>query len=238
MAFFIERLVDSCLKALMKKVLAIVAHPDDETLGCGATLIKHIQNGDEVRVLVMTDGETSRQAGNASQRKEQFERVCRQMEIKHFSILSFEDQRLDSYPFIELTRGIRELKDQYSPDIVYTHSVSDLNIDHQLTAKAALTVFRPFPNEKLSKLLSFEIPASSEWSSVTEHSRFTPNYFVKISKDQLNRKIAALSLYKGELRDYPHPRSEEYIRVLAQHRGATIGTNLAEAFMVERIIDE
>ncbi len=219
----------------MSKVLTLVAHPDDEVLGCGATLIKHIDNGDEVRVICLTDGESSRGELNVQTRLEQFHQAMDFLGIKDFSILNFKDQRLDSYPLQEIVLKVEEIKKIFKPNIIYTHSRVDLNQDHKLTNQIALTVFRPTPQESVSKILSFEIPSSTGWD--TQEKNFTPNYYSSCSEAQIAKKIQALSLYKSELRDYPHPRSAKALWSLSQFRGSSVGVDYAEAFYIERIIE-
>jgi LmbE family N-acetylglucosaminyl deacetylase len=219
-----------------QRVLVIGAHPDDEVLGCGGTIAKHSSQGDEVIVLILTDGESSRESFNTLERKSQLNKACAILGVKQTIIAPFKDSLLDSYPLLEVVREVEKVAKSFRPHILYTHSEADLNIDHTVTHRAVLTAFRPLPQSELGQIHTFEIPSSSEWGSWKQRSHFIPNYFSEIDRSLFDKKMEALKCYEDELRSYPHPRSEEYIEALLKVRGGSVGVNLAEAFFTERII--
>ena len=143
---------------------------------------------------------------------------------------------MDSVPILEIIKFIESFKKNFYPDIIYTHSPSDLNIDHTITAKATLTAFRPEPQEKYSEIRFFEIASSTDFTLKQLNDRFEPNLFINI-KDFIDKKIEALKCYEIEMRDYPHSRSYEKIKSLAEYRGAQSGLEYAEAFEIVRKID-
>jgi LmbE family N-acetylglucosaminyl deacetylase len=220
---------------LSKTVLVVVAHPDDEVLGCGGTILNHVESGDSVHLIVMADGETSRNTANLKDRDSALGKVKEALKIESYKCLKFPDNRLDSVDFLDVVKGleaaVEDLKIQ--PNIIYTHHFGDLNIDHQLTHKAVMTAFRPLPNSKVESIYSFETVSSTEWTSPSMGSPFLANYFVDISKT-LEKKMQTLKLYENEMRAYPHARSYENVVNLAKSRGSSVGVNAAEAFVLER----
>ena len=139
--------------------------------------------------------------------------------------------RLDTLPIIDLNKIIEsEIKD-FSPDVVMTHSESDVNNDHKIVYKSVCMATRPGVFDSLKTILSFEVLSSSEWNF---DNPFTPNIFEEINKEQLNKKWSALSYFEDEIRPYPHPRSFEGIETLAKYRGIQSGCPYAESFKIIR----
>ncbi|QQS35591.1 MAG: PIG-L family deacetylase [Ignavibacteriales bacterium] len=220
------------------KILVVVAHPDDEVLGMGGALLKHQSNGDNIFVHILTNGESSRlnevsgskEFGNAiERRKAAAQEVSKVLAVKDLLIDNYDDQMLDTYPLISITKSIESFSKKIRPDIVYTHSNYDVNEDHRITFTAVLNAFRPAQNNYPSKILSAEIPSSTEWG----YQGFFPNYFVNIS-DFLEKKIYLLSFYKNETRESPHPRSVDNIIINSKKWGSVIHCNAAEAFILIR----
>lgn len=226
------------------KVLAVVAHPDDEVLGCGGTLIKHTDAGDEVAVAILGEGKTSRYELGADQRRSKSELKRFEGEINEAKALlgvkqlfrfNFPDNRFDSVDLLEIVKVLEKLKEELHPDIIYTHHRFDINVDHLVTAQAVTTAFRPIAGELASKILAFETPSSTEWQIPGHGMEFAPNYYVDISA-VLDRKIKALECYQSELRHYPHPRSLKSIELIAKRWGINVGLFAAEPFMLLREI--
>jgi len=211
------------------KVLVVVAHPDDETLGCGGTIAKHTLSGDEVYCLILMEQLTSR--GITEEQKDNSIRAAKVLGIKELFFDKFPDQQFDSVPFLNIVKSIEKVKEEVNPNTIYTHYEYDLNLDHRITFQACLTAFRPLPGVSVKEIYSLEVPSSTEWGSKT----FTPNVFVDIS-ETFDKKIEALKCYESELRKYPHPRSIEAIRVLAKYRGYQSGLEMAETFQLVRWI--
>lgn len=230
-----------CLNHMSKLVLVIMAHPDDEVLACGGTIAKHSANGDRVVVAILGEGKASRQnEKNALKirrdiqmlRKESTEanRILGVLEVIY---KDFPDNAIDSIPLLNVIQYIEELKRKYRPDIVYTHNVSDLNIDHQLIFKAVLTAFRPIKNDYVPFIYACEVPSATEWQAPNTGLGFQPNVFVDIC-DTLEIKKRALAAYSSELREYPHPRSIEAIDVIGKRWGIMVGFEAAEPFILVR----
>lgn len=226
-------------KIKMIKVLVIVAHPDDEALGCGGTVAKHAQSGDEVYCLILGEGIVAREGSVASIEKgkealkQDALRAAKILGIKELIFKDFPDQRLDTIPLLDVIKSIEEVKQRIKPDIIYTHHQGDLNIDHQITFKAGLTACRPMKDESVKEIYSFEIPSSTEWNSPEVQNYFMPNVFVDIS-DTFKKKLEAIEAYQSETREYPHPRSPRALEIIARHWGVTVGKELAEAFRLVR----
>ena len=222
----------------MRRILIIVAHPDDEVLGCGGTIAKHSDLGDLVNVIFLADGVNSRSDAGLIEleiRKTNAKAACKILGVNHISFGQFPDNKLDTLPLIEIVKYIETALTEFNPDIIYTHSALDLNIDHQIVNRAVITATRPQGNSSIKTILSFEILSSTEWFFSELMPAFKPNWFEDISKT-LDRKIEAIEVYRGELRDWPHPRSIQGIRHLAGFRGATVGVAAAESFMLLRHI--
>lgn len=216
----------------------VAAHPDDEVLGCGGTIARHAKGGDEVYILILGEGVTSRgvEAEEMRGKIEELRRNARGaaaiLGAKKIFTFDFPDNRFDTAPLLDIIKTIEKVKKEVDPEMVYTHHAWDLNIDHQVTFKSTLTAFRPLKGERVRKILSFEVPSSTEWVAPGA-GNFIPNLFVDISKT-LNKKIEALKAYKGEIREYPHPRSPKALKTIAERWGSSVGLRYAEAFVVVR----
>ena len=223
------------------KSLIIAAHPDDEVLGCGGSMAKWSNNGHEVHVLIMAEGATSRDSNrNRENRKDdlsELEKSAKEaskvLGIKSIELMDYPDNRMDSVDLLDVVKIIESYIEKIKPDVVVTHHSGDLNIDHQIVNKAVMTACRPQPENTVKRILSFEVPSSTEWQSTTINNSFIPNWFEDIS-DTLNLKLKALEAYKSEMREWPHARSIKAIEHLAKWRGATVGFEAAEAFMLIR----
>jgi len=217
-------------------VLVVAAHPDDEVLGCGGTIARHAENGDKVHVLILADGETSRQqAGEVSQRWACAERAASILGIRLHKMLGFPDNRLDEIALLEVVREIESAVSQLKPTVVYTHHGGDLNIDHQIACRAVMTACRPLPGSTVNAVYTFETVSSTEWAVPQLDHVFLPVRVVDIS-GTMQKKMAALHCYDSEMRSFPHARSYEVVEHLARVRGAQFGLPVAEAFGVLRQI--
>ncbi len=223
----------------MSKVIAVIAaHPDDEVLGCGGTIAKHIQAGDSVHLLILADGESSRESAtenDISTRNQNLFSSVSTLGIHSLETANFPDNQFVSVPLLDITRVVESFLTKHQPEIIYTHSYYDLNIDHQCTARAVITAARPQPASKINKVLAFEVLSASEWH-FSEQQKFNPNYFVDVT-DFVDKKMDALQHYASEMRDDPHTRSFSNVLHLMGLRGHTVGYNAAEAFEVIYIRD-
>lgn len=222
---------------MKNKVLAVVAHPDDEILGVGGTLIKHVQNGDEVQILILSDGETSRgEVADISKRKKQAQKVAEKIGASQIFFEQYTDNSFDSIPLLKITQSVEKVVYQEKPSIIYTHHAHDLNIDHRITMQAVMTTCRPQPDFFVKNIYTFETPSSTEWQEKTADNTFLPNVYTDISRT-VDQKLETLEIYADELRDYPHPRSIEAIQKLAEYRGIEVGKKFCEAFQLVREIN-
>tara|TARA_Y100000385_G_C12956935_1_gene577961 strand:- start:254 stop:709 length:456 start_codon:yes stop_codon:yes gene_type:complete len=140
----------------------------------------------------------------------------------------------DTVALLDLIKVIEKEKEDFQPEIIFTHHGGDLNIDHQRTFEAVITCTRPMEHELVSTIITFETPSGTEWRASTDPKHFIPNFFIEISKLNMDAKIAAMESYEFEKRMFPHPRSPQALTILAQYRGLTIGKEYAESFMIVR----
>ena len=211
-----------------KKILIIAAHPDDEALGCGGTIIK-LKEKCEIFTIFMTDGVSSRKSNKKKKerkiRREACTKLFKFLKIKKPIFLNLPDNQLDKVPLLKIVKKIEKYLYKINPDEVFTHYENCLNIDHKITFQATITACRPIKKLNIQKILSFEIPSSTDWS--LSKKTFNPNYFINIT-NQISKKINALKYYKMELREDPHSRSLNSIKALAKIRGASCGVMFAE----------
>ncbi len=223
---------------VQQRVLAVVAHPDDEVLGCGGALALHAARGDDVSIVILADGESSRAGAedkNIANRETAARQAASILGAAHIFFHGLPDNQLDTQSRIEIVRMIEARVAKSSPDVVYTHHSGDVNIDHRLVHEAVVTACRPQAGHPVNTLLFFETPSSTEWQPPGSAPAFLPNWFVDISA-VLEIKRKALQAYDSEMRPWPHPRSYEGVESLARWRGATVGCAAAEAFMLGRKI--
>ena len=225
----------------MKQILVVAAHPDDEILGLGGTVKKHVNDGDEFYVLILGEGMTSRNdEDKADKLKELHEDVYKAANVIGFKkvyLSKFPDNRFDSVDLLDIIHEIERYVDKLNPEIIYTHHPGDLNIDHKKTFKALITACRPVGDYNVKKIIAFETPSSTEWNYNYNDNSFKPNYFVDI-EDTLEAKINAMECYNTEIRDYPHPRSSKALKVIASRWGTTVGKNYVEAFEIIREVKD
>ena len=222
----------------MKKILVIAAHPDDEALGCGGSLLKSKSLGHEIHLLFMTDGISARNNITPNQferRQKGIEDALEFLSPTSYKFLKFPDNQLDTIPLLKIIQSIENFIFEVKPNVVLTHFFNDLNIDHRITAQATLTASRPGSQTFVEKILSFEVPSSTEWSLGIDS--FRPDYFVDVS-EFIQEKTRLLKYYGDEIKAYPHPRSFEIIRALNQVRGAIIARSFAEGFVTLRNIND
>jgi len=222
---------------MSKTVLIVAAHTDDETLGCGGTIARHVADGDNVYSVFMADGVSSRAQADHNDlatRNAAAEYARKILGVSENFYLGLPDNRLDSFPLIEVIQRLEPIIRKLQPNIIYTHHHGDLNVDHRITHQATLTACRPMPGSSIQAIYAFEVMSSTEWATPTAEP-FVPNHYVDIS-DQLDTKIDALRAYQLEMRDAPHSRSIEHLAHLAHHRGHTVGMVAAEAFVTVKTV--
>lgn len=213
--------------------LIVVAHPDDEVLGAGATINKLIKEGNNVAVVTMANHAAARANISDTLAIDQA-KAMKILGVEKVYAADFPNIKMNTVPHLELVQFVEKCIIDFNADAIITHHPSDTNNDHVQTSYAVQAACRLFQRREnfpaLKELLYMEVLSSTEWSLDSSANRFTPNYFVEIEKNGVNVKLEALSAYKGVMRPYPHPRSTEAIEGLAAYRGAQSGCNYAEAF--------
>ena len=212
----------------MKRVLVLAAHPDDESLGCGGTIHRLSNKGHEIQLLTFTDGEGARGVTDKN-RNTKLDEVSKILGIHKHSSANFPDNAMDSVPLIDLCKFIEKEVD-YTPDIIFTHHIGDLNIDHQLVAKATYTAFRPQSGDN-HRIYSYYVPSSTDYNPV---SNFNGSTYFKLTLDDISKKQKALIVYGEEMRERPHTRSYENVNNLMRVWGSEVGTMWAEKFISVR----
>lgn len=228
------------------KILVIAPHADDEVLGCGGTIKKHAQEGDDVYLCIVTKGYTPDWTEEfLKNRKKEIGASAKVLGIKEVFFLDFPAVKLDTVPQKDINDKITKCVYEVMPEILYIPHGGDLNKDHQIVFESSLVAARTKPDSCVKKIFSYETLSETEWG----HNKivvgkdifnkntdvFLPNVYVDIS-ETLKDKLKAMECYKSELKDFPHPRSLKGITVLAEKRGMEAGLLNAEAFMVVKEI--
>ncbi len=219
--------------------------PRIPTMKCSdaaAPIARHAAEGDEVHVLIVAEGATSRRAARdrtesrdaLSQLAASARRANQLLGTAKLELLDFADNRLDGVDLLDVVKAVESFFEKCRPQTVYTHWPSDLNVDHRVVSEAVQTACRPIPNSIQEQIVFFEVPSSTEWRLGAGNS-FEPNYFVDISAT-LELKRSALAAYASEMRPWPHSRSLEAVQSLARWRGASVGMEAAEAFVLGRAL--
>ena len=213
--------------------LIVVAHPDDEVLGTGATMYKLKKQGHKVAVVTMANHAAARANISATLSEDQ-EESMKILGVDKIYTADFPNIKMNTVPHLELVQFIEKCIEDFKAEVIITHHPSDTNNDHVMTSYAAQAAARLFQRRtdivSLKEFLFMEVLSSTEWSFDSSANRFTPNFFVEVGLDGVEKKLEALFKYKGVMRDYPHPRSYEALKGLAAYRGCQAGCNYAEAF--------
>ncbi|NMI02274.1 PIG-L family deacetylase [Pseudonocardia acidicola] len=218
----------------MSTVVIVAAHPDDELLGAGATLAKHVRAGDGVHAVIMAEGATSRYDGAmVGVLADASKQAAEVLGLASVRACSLPDQRLDTVALVEVTQALESVLDELRPQVVYTHFPGDVNLDHGIVSRAAWTACRPYVLPGLRRFAVFETPSSTEWAWPLDGGAFTPGLFVDVT-ETVETKLAAMACYPSELRDYPHPRSLRALRERAAFWGSHVGRMAVEPFQVLR----
>ena len=222
----------------MSKVVAVAVHPDDETLGCGGTLLKHKANGDDIHWLIVTSikekyGFDARMVEN---RRQEISTVSSLYDFNGVHNLDFPTMQLDGIPFSRLVERISGVFKKIEPDIVYLPFKGDVHTDHQIAFQAAYSCTKSFRYPSIKKIVMMEILSETEFAPSANADGFVPNMFVDIS-DFIARKMEIMNVYAIEIGQHPFPRSARNINALATLRGATAGCEYAEGFVILKEIN-
>jgi LmbE family N-acetylglucosaminyl deacetylase len=229
-----------------KKIMIVVAHPDDELLGLGATMHRLITEYKvKTHVVILGEGITSRSEERdvniwekqLAIHRNNIKNAQKSIGYHSISIYDFPDNRFDSVALLDIIKVIEKEKESFQPEVIFTHHGGDVNIDHQRTFESVITACRPMQDENVKTIITFETPSGTEWKSPSDPRHFLPNLFFSISKNNIDAKIKGMESYEFERREYPHPRSPEALKIQAQRWGIMVGTNFAEAFCLVRSIN-
>lgn len=215
------------------RILFVVAHPDDEVLGAGATIHKLVGEGHEIAVCTMANHAAAR-ANISETLQEDQRKAFAIMGVNQSYSADFPNIKMNTVPHLQLVQFIEKAIEDWEAEVIYTHHPADTNNDHVMTSHACQAAARLFQRKegipRLKQFVYMEVPSSTEWSLNSSLNRFTPNMFVEIGKEGINMKLKALEAYAGVMRAYPHPRSSEALEGLAAYRGVQAGCCYAEAF--------
>ncbi|TQI70416.1 LmbE family N-acetylglucosaminyl deacetylase [Gramella sp. Hel_I_59] len=228
-----------------KNILVVVAHPDDELLGLGATMYQLNKDYScKTRVVILGEGITSRANVRDPEKwdkelkihRENIRNAQKAIGFGSVGIYDFPDNRFDTVSLLDIIKVIEKEKEEFGAQVIFTHHGGDVNVDHQRTFEAVVTATRPMKDEQVKTVITFETPSGTEWRASTDPRHFTPNMYVSVSEEAINAKISGMECYEFEKRDYPHPRSPEALRIQAQRWGVVVGQHYAEAFAIVRTI--
>lgn len=222
----------------MKKIVVLAPHPDDETLGCGGTLLRHKDRGDKIYWLIVTEmnGESGFSREQIENRNDELKKVAEAYRFEAVHHLKFPATRLDVVPMNTIIKAMHEIIKQIEPDTVYLPHGADIHSDHRIVFNAITACLKWFRLPTVKRVLSYEVLSATDLSYPLPTQGFSPNVYVNIS-ETLGKKIETMKLYSGEIGDFPFPRSPQAIRALAQMRGASSGFHAAEAFMLLKELD-
>ena len=221
----------------MSRVLVLAAHPDDEVLGMGGTIAVHVDRGDEVRIVVVTDGSSTQYPGDDATRKQKEAealRAAQELGVTDYVHLDLPDMKLDTLPHVEVNRIVEAQIRDFAPARLYTPH-PDVNLDHRALFDSVAVATRPTPEQGVRRLYTYAPTSSTEWTPAPLNW-FVPNWFVDIGST-VERKVAAFAHYETERREYPHPRSDRAIRAAAEFYGASCGCEHAEPFVLIRGVE-
>ena len=223
--------------------MVVVAHPDDEILGLGATMNKLINEFSvDTRVVILGEGITSRSEirdlpkweKHLNKHKENIFNAQKEIGYHSVGVYDLPDNRFDSISLLDIVKIIENEKNNFIPEVIFTHHGGDLNIDHQLTFEAVITACRPLEGNSVKSIFTFETPSGTEWRASTDPRHFIPNIYITVEEKNMNAKINAMESYEFEKREYPHPRSPKSLFIQAQRWGIVVGQEFVEPFCLVR----
>jgi LmbE family N-acetylglucosaminyl deacetylase len=222
----------------MKKIIVVSAHPDDETLGAGGTLLKHKKQGDELYWLIVTNifenqGFTK---DRIESRQEEIKKASALYGFTKIFMLDYPTMSITSDTLMDMIPKISAVFQEVKSEVIYTLNRSDAHSDHRYLSDAVMACTKSFRYPFIKKVLMYECISETEFAPAFPEKVFIPNYFVDIT-EHIVKKLEIMRIFESELGEPPFPRSEENIRALARFRGSSVGCHFAEAFQVVKIIE-
>jgi len=214
---------------LNSKILVVATHPDDETLGCGGTLLKHKENKDEIHWLICTS--LNKNHKYYSTRQKEIKKVSKLYNFNSLNILPYETSKIDQYNKNELITKISKVMNKIKPQIIYLPFKEDIHTDHKKIFEVCYSCTKSFRYSFIKKIYMMETLSETEFAPSINKDSFVPNTFVNITK-YINKKIKIMNIYKSEIKKHPFPRSERNMKALASLRGSTSGCKYAESFVL------
>lgn len=214
-------------------VLVISVHPDDETLGCGGTLLKHKNEGEKVFWLILTNMNDESVWGKQKilERQKEIDSVKSIYSFDKTIKLDYDTTKLDKLPLGEITQKITKVVKEIQPEIIYLHNRSDVHTDHRISFDAIISATKSFNNTFIKKIYMYETISETDFAPAVQENAFIPNYYVDIS-EYIDKKIEIMNVFSSEIKEHPFPRSQKNIRALATFRGSQCNSEYAEAFML------
>ncbi|MFD3000879.1 PIG-L deacetylase family protein [Pontibacter toksunensis] len=224
---------------MSKNVLVVAAHPDDEVLGAGGTILKHKANGDTIYWLIVTNifEKDGFSAERVKSRQQEIEEVAERLGVKKTFKLDYPTMTLSSSSLIKMIPEVSAVFQKVEPEIVYCLNRSDAHSDHRFIFDAVMACTKSFRYPYVKQVLMYECISETEFAPVLPEKAFLPNYYVDIS-DYMEQKLGIMKIYASELGEHPFPRSLDNIRALAHYRGASVGVRYAEAYQLVKYIDK
>ena len=215
----------------MNKVLVIAVHPDDETLGCGGTLLRHKDEGDEIYWLIVTTNDKKYSPERNAHRDEMVRKATALYGFDGVFEAGLPTTLLDTLDVNTLVEQINNVYNEVKPNIVYMNFIYDVHSDHKAAFEAAYTCTRSFRKPFIEKIYMIEALSETEFAPAISSSSFCPNVYVDITK-YIDKKLEIMELYDTEIMQEPYPRSLSSIKALARVRGSRAGVMYAEAFQL------
>lgn len=219
---------------MKNKVLIVAVHPDDETLGCGGTLLKHKANGDKINWLICSTIDKSQSHYKA--RSKEIEEVSKLYGFDSVHNLELKTMHLDEYSMSELIEKISKVMNEVKPNIIYLPFKGDVHSDHRIIFDAAYSCTKSFRYPFIKRIYMIETLSETEFAPSTIEDSFVPNVFIDVS-EYFEKKVDIMKVFESEIAEHPFPRSERNLRALATLRGATCGCEYAESFMLLKEIN-
>ena len=213
----------------MKKILIVSVHPDDETLGCGGTLLKHKANGDEIHWLICTALDKNHSYYDI--RQNEIKKVSSLYNFKTTTNLKLQTMQVDEYSMSSLISKISKVVNDIQPSTIYLPFKGDIHSDHRRIFEASFACTKSFRYPFIKSIYMMETLSETEFAPSISENSFVPNVFVDIS-EFLEKKIEIMKVFESEIGKQPFPRNEKNIRALATFRGATCNCDYAESFML------